>query len=76
MTAALGLVAYPAHGMMKSLYTVTHSKTRKLVIQARIQEGKYLVEHSVKSQENRQSAIRKFETAYRKPVDAASLSSG
>ncbi|CAG8060119.1 unnamed protein product [Penicillium olsonii] len=75
-TAALGLVAYPAHGVMKSLYTATHSKTRKLIIQSHIHEGKYLAEHSVKGQQDRQSVIRNFEAAYRKPVDAASLSSG
>ncbi|KAJ5947875.1 hypothetical protein N7466_000890 [Penicillium verhagenii] len=68
-SAALGLVAYPAHGMMKSLYTATHCKTRKRILQARTEEGKYLAEHSPKGQRDRQSIIRNFETAIRKPLD-------
>ncbi|KAK1147607.1 hypothetical protein N8T08_000949 [Aspergillus melleus] len=71
-SAALGLVAYPAHGMMKSLYTATHSKTRKRIVQARIEEGKYLSENSPKSQLSRQAILRNFEAACRKPVDDAS----
>lgn len=62
--AALGLVAYPAHGMMKSLYTATHSKTRKAVFQARVREGKYLAEQS--GTKNRyQTILRNFEVACR-----------
>lgn len=67
--AALGLVAYPAHGMMKSLYTATHSKTRQRIHQARIQEGKYLAKNSAKSEMYRQSVVRNFEALYRRPVD-------
>ncbi|KAJ5919710.1 hypothetical protein N7454_009545 [Penicillium verhagenii] len=74
-SAALGLVAYPAHGMMKSLHTATHCKTRKRILQARTEEGKYLAEHSPKGQRDRQSIIRNFETAIRKPVDFDSSSS-
>ncbi|KAJ5753529.1 uncharacterized protein N7511_007682 [Penicillium nucicola] len=70
-SAALGLVAYPAHGMMKSLYSATHSKTRKHILQARVQEGKYLVEHSNKYRKDYQTIIRNFEAAYRKTVDSA-----
>lgn len=60
--------------MMKSLYTATHSKTRKRLIQARIHEGKYLAEHSAKGQEYHRSVIRNFEAAYREAVDTASSS--
>ncbi|KAJ5098378.1 hypothetical protein N7532_005379 [Penicillium argentinense] len=74
-SAALGLVAYPAHGIMKSLYVATHSKTRKRVLQARVREAKYLAEHSPKAQGNRQAIIRNFEAVYRNPVRTASSSS-
>jgi hypothetical protein len=75
IAAALGLVAYPAHGMMKSLYTATHSQTKKRILQARIQEGKYLSEHSPKARSDRQSILRNFEAAHRKLVSSASSSS-
>lgn len=70
VAAALGLVAYPAHGMMKSLYTATHSKTRKQVFQARIQEGRYLAEHSANGRKDYQQIIRNFEAVYRNNVDS------
>ncbi|CAG7925672.1 unnamed protein product [Penicillium olsonii] len=60
-SAALGLVAYPAHGMMKSMYTATHSGTRKRILEARKREGKYLEEHTEKGRVGRQVALRKFE---------------
>ncbi|KAJ5638449.1 hypothetical protein N7528_000839 [Penicillium herquei] len=69
-SAALGLVAYPAHGMMKSLHTATHSKTRKGVLRARILEGKHLAEYSTKGQQGRQAIIRNFEAVYRKAYQA------
>ncbi|KAL4887571.1 hypothetical protein BJY04DRAFT_225521 [Aspergillus karnatakaensis] len=74
-SAALGLVAYPAHGMMKSLHTATHSKTRKRVLQARLEEGKYLGEYSAKVLQSRRAVIQNFEAAHRKAVDAAKASS-
>lgn len=74
-TAALGLVAYPAHGMMKSLYTATHSKTRKQISQARIQEGKYLAEHPNNGRGVYQKIIRNFEAIYRNHVETTCQSS-
>ncbi|KAJ5593138.1 hypothetical protein N7537_010042 [Penicillium hordei] len=68
-SAALGLVAYHAHGIMKSLYTATHSKPRKRILEARIQEGKYLAEHSDKGRKYYQPIISNFEAAYRKTVE-------
>ncbi|KAB8070951.1 hypothetical protein BDV29DRAFT_197716 [Aspergillus leporis] len=41
-SAALGLVAYPAQGISKSLHTVIKSKTRKQLVKARLQEGQYI----------------------------------
>jgi hypothetical protein len=73
IAAALGLVAYPAHGMMKSLYTATHSKRSKIVAQARIEEGKHLAEHSHKGLgKNRQTILRNFEAACRRTADSGS----
>lgn len=74
LSAALGLVAYPAHGMMKSLYTVTHSKTRKAALQARVKEGKYLAEHSGRRTDYH-TILRNFEVACRQEVASSSQSS-
>lgn len=63
--AALGLVAYPADGIMKSLYTATHGSTRKRIVQARLKEGQYLVEHSSQARANCQTALRAFEARER-----------
>ncbi|KAF5858188.1 hypothetical protein ETB97_004690 [Aspergillus alliaceus] len=41
-SAAIGLVAYPAQGISKSLHTVIKSKTRKQIVKARLQEGQYM----------------------------------
>ncbi|KAJ5737241.1 uncharacterized protein N7483_002366 [Penicillium malachiteum] len=70
-SAALGLVAYPAHGMMKSLYTVTHSKTRKAVLQARVTEGRYLAERSDTKTEC-QAIVHNFEVACRQDTAVSS----
>ncbi|KAE8145253.1 hypothetical protein BDV25DRAFT_133954 [Aspergillus avenaceus] len=42
-SAALGVVAYPAQGITKSIRTVVKSKTRKQIVKARMGEGQYLV---------------------------------
>ncbi|KAF7596058.1 hypothetical protein BBP40_003839 [Aspergillus hancockii] len=49
-SAALGLVAYPAQGISKSLHTVIKSKTRKKVVKARLQEGQYIAQHMERSE--------------------------
>ncbi|RDW70562.1 putative sterol glucosyltransferase [Aspergillus mulundensis] len=41
-SAALGLVAYPGHGICKSIHSSVRSKTRKAVVKARQREGEYL----------------------------------
>lgn len=69
-TAALGLVAYPADGMIKSLYTATHANTRKQIIRARLKEGRYLAEHLPKARANCQSILRAFEIRARKPTES------
>ncbi|KAL4981853.1 hypothetical protein BDW68DRAFT_196013 [Aspergillus falconensis] len=71
-SAALGLVAYPADGMIKSLYTATHASTRKRIVQARLKEGQYLVENSSKARASCQSVLREFEARERKQKDVKS----
>lgn len=51
--------------MMKSLYTATHSKTRKKIIEAQKREGKYTEEHTDKGRIGRQVVLRKFEAQQR-----------
>lgn len=43
LIAALGLVAYPAHGICKSIHTAVRSSTRKQIAEARLREGTHLV---------------------------------
>ncbi|CAI7644449.1 unnamed protein product [Penicillium bialowiezense] len=66
-SAAVGLVAYPAHGMMKSMYTATHSKTSKRIIEARVREGKHFSQMTLKGEES--SVLRKFEASERELAD-------
>ncbi|KAJ7621159.1 putative UDP-glucose,sterol transferase [Roridomyces roridus] len=42
-SAAVGLVAYPSQGIYKSLRSVTYEKTRKMITQARKEEGEWLL---------------------------------
>jgi hypothetical protein len=56
----LGLLAYPGQGAVKSLYASYHAKTRNLVVQKRIEEGKYLLENSAKGQYSEGAIIKKF----------------
>ncbi|KAL4936541.1 hypothetical protein BDV06DRAFT_227814 [Aspergillus oleicola] len=57
-SAALGLVAYPGHGICKSLRSSVRSSTRKAVTKARMREGEYLARTEVI---DRGSIIRAFE---------------
>lgn len=41
--AFLGLVAYPGQGLVKTLHSLTHQKTRKLLVNARQTEAKYQI---------------------------------
>ncbi|KAL4798028.1 hypothetical protein BDV19DRAFT_377237 [Aspergillus venezuelensis] len=58
-SAALGLVAYPGHGICKSLRSSVRSSTRKAVTKARMREGEYLARTEVI---DRGSVIRRFES--------------
>ncbi|CAI7581566.1 unnamed protein product [Penicillium bialowiezense] len=49
-SGALGLVAYPGQGLAKSLHSAIHSKTRKEIVKARLNESQYLARQSTKAQ--------------------------
>ncbi|KAJ5323144.1 UDP-glucuronosyl/UDP-glucosyltransferase [Penicillium brevicompactum] len=49
-SGALGLVAYPGQGLAKSLHSAIHSKTRKEIVKARLNESQYLARQSSKAQ--------------------------
>ncbi|KAE8137913.1 hypothetical protein BDV38DRAFT_270942 [Aspergillus pseudotamarii] len=60
-SAAIGLVAYPAHGITKSLHTVIKSKTRKQIVQARLQEGQYIARKVVKPEIDHALVMQSFD---------------
>jgi hypothetical protein len=58
--AALGLVAYPTHGISTSIQTAIRSKTRQYIDQAGLREGHYLMGlETIKAKHS--SVIRAFE---------------
>ena len=59
--AAIGLVAYPAHGITKSLHTVIKSRTRKQIVQARLQEGQYIARKVVKPEIDHALVMQSFD---------------
>ncbi|KAH8587380.1 hypothetical protein B0O99DRAFT_733683 [Bisporella sp. PMI_857] len=59
--AGLGLLAYTGQGVCKSIYASHHAGTRKFVIERRIEEGRYQMEHAINGHLNRHYIIRKFD---------------
>lgn len=64
IAAALGLVAYPAHGICKSIHTVVRSKTRKQIAKSRHREGHYMI-RSRGQGVDRRSVMQAFESLKR-----------
>ncbi|KAE8353482.1 hypothetical protein BDV28DRAFT_157025 [Aspergillus coremiiformis] len=60
-SAALGLVAYPAQGISKSLHTVIKSKTRNQIVKARLQEGQYLARKVTKPETDYALVMQTFD---------------
>ncbi len=60
--AGLGLLAYSGQGACKSIYTSCHAKTRALIVQKRIEEGKYLFDKAVKGQYSDEAIIKRFDS--------------
>jgi hypothetical protein len=65
--AALGLVAYPGQGLVKSIHTAMHGKTRRLISKARLKEGQYLAIQSSKAWSNCPAVLEAFEAQQRQP---------
>ena len=60
-SAGLGLLAYPGQGACKSIYASYHAKTRALIVQRRIEEGRYLLATAVIGQYNQEAIIKRFD---------------
>ncbi|KAL5321393.1 hypothetical protein ACEPPN_009351 [Leptodophora sp. 'Broadleaf-Isolate-01'] len=59
--AGLGLVAYPGQGACKSLYASWHASTRKLIIEKRIDEGRYMMQDATEGRYDAAMIIRRFD---------------
>lgn len=60
--AGLGLVAYPFHGIMKSIESTVKSKTRRAIINARLREGYDLTRRIDLSPEEVRHLLQRFES--------------
>lgn len=61
VVAGLGLVAYPGQGACKSLYASWHASTRKLIIEKRIDEGRYMMQDATEGRYDAAMIIRRFD---------------
>lgn len=68
--AALGLVAYPGHGLCKTIHAAIKSKTRKNIVNARHREGRYLVH--VDTEIDREAIIDSFEVLKQNDISTRS----
>lgn len=64
LTATLGLIAYPAHGICKSLHTAVRSKTRKQIVKSRHREAEYMMQRMGQSLDRR-SVMQTFDVLKR-----------
>ncbi|KAH8423773.1 putative sterol glucosyltransferase [Aspergillus melleus] len=69
-SAALGLVAYPAHGLCKSLHTAVKSKTRKQIVKSRHREGAYIMRSMGTQGLDRRSVMQTFDSLKREAQKA------
>lgn len=58
----MGLVAYPFHGITKSIETAVGSKGRKALIQARLRDGVYQTESMNLSDEEIAMIVERFDS--------------
>lgn len=61
-TGGVGLVAYPGQGICKSILSAVKSKTRKSIMEARHQEGMYLLQLADANGLDREGAAAFFES--------------
>jgi hypothetical protein len=57
----VGLVAYPAQGVSKSIRTAMKISTRKIITDAKLAEGEWLAKSETGQRLDRQSLIAEFE---------------
>ncbi|RAL01275.1 putative sterol glucosyltransferase [Aspergillus ibericus CBS 121593] len=60
-SAGIGLVAYPFHGIAKTIETAVRSKTRKAIVNARLREGYEVTRQWDLSEDEQQDLIRRFQ---------------
>jgi hypothetical protein len=63
--AGLGLVAYPFHGITKSIESALDAKNRKNIFSARLKEGEYQTETMHLTYEDKCMIIEGFERVLR-----------
>ena len=57
----MGPVAYPGHGVCKSLHTLTHTTTRKAIAAARQAESPYLIAKMKHGAEDACAVLKAFD---------------
>ncbi|CEJ59350.1 hypothetical protein PMG11_07978 [Penicillium brasilianum] len=60
-SAGIGLVAYPFHGISKSIESAFRTKTPKAIVAARLREGYALTERMQLSKEEREEVVQVFD---------------
>lgn len=58
----LGLIAYPCQGVYKSIHAAMHTRARKLIEQAKLEEGEWLVENQLDNGVEVEDIVRRFLT--------------
>ncbi|PYI11514.1 UDP-Glycosyltransferase/glycogen phosphorylase [Aspergillus sclerotiicarbonarius CBS 121057] len=60
-SAGIGLVAYPFHGIAKTIETAVRSKTRKAIVNARLREGYEVTRQLGLSEDEQQDLLQRFQ---------------
>ncbi|OOF99228.1 glycosyltransferase family 1 protein [Aspergillus carbonarius ITEM 5010] len=60
-SAGIGLVAYPFHGIAKTIETAVRSKTRKAIVNARLREGYEVTRQLNLSEDEQQDLLQRFQ---------------
>ncbi|PYH83635.1 sterol glucosyltransferase [Aspergillus uvarum CBS 121591] len=68
-SAGIGLVAYPFHGIAKTIEGLAKSKTKKLIVNARLRDGLYIVRRSHLTPEQEAEVLQKFQALTRSMMD-------
>ncbi|PYI23104.1 sterol glucosyltransferase [Aspergillus violaceofuscus CBS 115571] len=68
-SAGIGLVAYPFHGIAKTVEGLAKSKTKKLIVNARLRDGLYIVRRSHLTPEQEAEVLQTFQALARSMMD-------